>query len=320
MEKTIEEINREFSKRYDSLGTSERKEEQLELTRGGSAEFERAAAELSRVARKLDGSAQRLERAAQALEDAARSADRFFCEPRGSETFACPVVRAIDTVASSQENGASDQRSDACADRVCEASRVRPTRRAARILCNGLLIAFCVALVASSAVFAFSKDPKKSVFGYRFYNVLTNSMTPKADSPPGGFLAGDLVIVKMCDPRLIETGDIITFAADENGNAFLTHRVAEIKTEAEGKKGLWFVTRGDANNADDPPVPSDRVVGKKVLTVPKLGFAIQQTRENPIPVAIFIVSAFGFIIALRYCFSIPKAKTAFDRKNRKTSI
>jgi signal peptidase I len=151
-------------------------------------------------------------------------------------------------------------------------------------------------------MFALSNDPNKSFFGYRFYNVLTKSMTPQPDGPSGGFLAGDMIFVKMSEPQSIEVGDIVTFATDPSGSAYLTHRVVDIKTELDGQPGLWFITRGDANNAEDPPVAADRIIGKKVFSLPKAGALIQQVRDNPVPSLVFLAAAFGFIIALQYHF------------------
>jgi signal peptidase I len=190
-------------------------------------------------------------------------------------------------------------------------SQTPPSRSAKKvlgILCNVVLAVFCVLLVAGAAMFALSNDPEKSFFGYRFYSVLTKSMTPQPDSPPGGFLAGDMIVVKMSDPQNIEVGDIVTFATDPSGSAYLTHRVVDIKTELDGQPGLWFITQGDANNAEDPPVAADRIIGKKVFSLPKAGALIQQVRDNPVPSLAFLAAAFGFIIALQYYFARSKAK------------
>jgi signal peptidase I len=172
-----------------------------------------------------------------------------------------------------------------------------------------LVFAFCALLVIGSALFAFSRDPQKSVFGYRFHNVLSGSMTPQPDSPPGGFSAGDLIIVRRCAPESITAGDIVTFAIDADSGTYLTHRVVEVKTRLDGRPGLWFITRGDANNADDPPIPADRAVGKKVLSIPGLGTVLQRTRENLLPVIVFVLAFFSFIAALHRCFAKPKEKT-----------
>jgi signal peptidase I len=189
----------------------------------------------------------------------------------------------------------------------------------AGIICNIVLAAFCIFLVAGAAMFALSNDPDKSFFGYRFYHVLTKSMTPQPDSPPGGFLAGDMIFVKMAEPKSIKVGDIVTFATDPSGSSHLTHRVVDIKTELNGQAGHWFITRGDANNAEDPPVAADRIIGKKVFSVPGAGALIQQVRDNPVPFLMFLAAAFGFIFALQYYFARSKAKAKKTTPNNPTT-
>jgi len=49
------------------------------------------------------------------------------------------------------------------------------------------------------------------------------------------------------------------------------------KYEAGGT--TWFVTQGDANNAPDNPVNERQVMGKVVLTIPKLGWVSIYLKE-----------------------------------------
>jgi signal peptidase I len=184
----------------------------------------------------------------------------------------------------------------------------RTKSRTGSVLGTIVVAVLCVLMVSGSALFAFSHDPQKSLFGYRFYSVLTGSMTPGPNSPPGGFSAGDMIFVKLKDPATIGVGDIITYATDQGGEACLTHRVVDIKTEMDGQSGLWFITRGDTNNMDDPPVPANRVIGTKVLTIPMLGAILQQLRDNPIPFVIFFASALGLAFLLHAQLSKSKAK------------
>ncbi len=83
--------------------------------------------------------------------------------------------------------------------------------------------------------------------------VLTDSMVPEINS-------GDLVIVRQADGQDVKEGDIIAFFdPDGNGTSVLTHRVKAIQ-EADGQR--LFVTKGDANNAEDrKPVEASRLIG-----------------------------------------------------------
>jgi len=88
----------------------------------------------------------------------------------------------------------------------------------------------------------------KTLFGYRFLNVLTDSMRPT-------FNKGDMIIVRLCAPENVHVGDIITFAMDEEKAVTLSHRVVDILTELDGEQGLWFLTRGDAYSNDFNSTP-----------------------------------------------------------------
>jgi signal peptidase I len=173
------------------------------------------------------------------------------------------------------------------------------------ILCNLLLILACLLLLVSSVIFALSRDPRDVNLGYQFFSVLTDSMAPRAGGPPDGFSAGDMILVDRCEPALIQVGDIIAYATDESAETYLTHRVVEVKTELNGRNGRWFVTRGDANNADDPPVSAELLVGKKIFNIPKLGGIIHGIQQNIIAITICMFATIGFTIALRYYFTQP---------------
>ena len=182
-----------------------------------------------------------------------------------------------------------------------------------KIIFNCVFYLFCIAIVAGAATFTFSRDPRKSYLGYRLYMVKTPSMTPQKDGPSGGFYAGDLIVVKLVKPETLKEGDIITFVPNKNNpNSFLTHRLVEIKNkmteDPDEEPGLYFVTRGDANDSDDPPISADIVIGKKILSVRKVGQVLQYVQDNLVLSLVFTISAFGFLFTLRYYFSGSKKK------------
>jgi len=188
----------------------------------------------------------------------------------------------------------------------------RQTPKALRLLSDLLFWTICIALVAGSVLFAVSKDPKKHYLGFRTYSVKTESMTPRADgsSPPGGFRRGAMIFVKMCKPQDVKVGDIITFnpsTRDEDNTLFLTHRVVDIKTELGGKEGIYYVTRGDFNNSDDPPISSDMLIGKKVFHVPSVGSFLQRVREHFALALTTIICLFACIFMFKWYFAKPKA-------------
>jgi len=77
---------------------------------------------------------------------------------------------------------------------------------------------------------------------------------------------GDIVVSVKPDPYKVETGDIIQF---RKGNDMILHRVIEVDT-SEGRR---FITQGDANRvADLDPVSTEQIVGKRIFTIPKIGW------------------------------------------------
>ncbi len=141
-----------------------------------------------------------------------------------------------------------------------------------------IIFYFCLAIILSaSVIFAINNNPRKSLFGYRFYNVLTNSMKAgKHDD----FASGDIIIVKIMDAKNIKVGDIITFMPKFDSKFYLTHRVVDIKDKFNETKEIFFITKGDANKVEDPPISSDKFIGKKVFTIPFVGRALKFFHKN----------------------------------------
>jgi signal peptidase len=86
---------------------------------------------------------------------------------------------------------------------------------------------------------------------------------------------GDMVIVAKVSPSAIGEGDIIDF---RQGETSVIHRVIDIDESGGSRQ---FVTKGDANdNADAAPVASDRVKGKVMFNVPKVGWVALMLRSG----------------------------------------
>ena len=159
------------------------------------------------------------------------------------------------------------------------------------------LIFICVVMLTSKI-----KGEQPTIFGYKFFSVLTGSMSPTIDP-------GDLIIVKEIKSENIKVEDIITFGSSTNN--ITTHRVKEIVNE----DGIKFITKGDGNNATDPvPISEKLLVGKVVYWVPKAGSAIVGIKDNMI-VVIGIVS----IIILASVYWMGSDKLSKKRENDKSN-
>lgn len=104
------------------------------------------------------------------------------------------------------------------------------------------------------------------LFGMRTYLVAGGSMEPT-------LRAGDVVIIQNGEIEDIQIGNVILFYDDSKA---VLHRVIEIKPAGDG---VEFITQGDANNAADAPVRIDRVEGKAVIKVPKIGWLSLQIKR-----------------------------------------
>lgn len=157
------------------------------------------------------------------------------------------------------------------------------------------LLAACIIIAA--LIFAASKSPDKSVFGYRWYTVLTGSMEPT-------YSVGDVVIVKVTDAAHIAVGDVITFNPSSDSDAYLTHRVTEKEEDYEGTGVTCFRTKGDANDAEDSfLIDEERVIGTVSFSVPKMGYIIRFVQLRWYVVIPLIIMIFVFFKLLRIYFS-----------------
>ena len=194
-------------------------------------------------------------------------------------------------------------------------------KKVLRFATNLAFWAVCIALVGGSLLFVLNNDPNKNYFGYRAYGVRSNSMAPNEDgtSPAGGFYKGDTIIVQMCQPQQVKEGDIVTFCPNPNdpeSTAYLTHRVVKVLDELGGKQGIYFVTKGDHNKSEDPPIAGNAIIGKKVASVPKMGAVLELIRANLVVSVIVIVGLFGTILMLQWYFTKPAEQP--QKKARKS--
>lgn len=120
----------------------------------------------------------------------------------------------------------------------------------------GCLLLLCINLYGAAAKRIFSV-PCPTVFGYTYAVVVSGSMS-------GSIEVNDIVVIHRQDSY--RPGDVISF---QSGSALVTHRIC--RETAEG-----FVTRGDANDTEDPePVEQSRIVGRVVHVIPGAGSVIR---------------------------------------------
>ena len=140
----------------------------------------------------------------------------------------------------------------------------------------------------------------RSVFGLRFYVVLTDSMS-KSDKNADmdvHFNAGDIIFVKnVKDKTKLEAGDIIAFMSSnsESYGATITHMIREVKRTDDGKI-LGYVTFGtNTDTNDEALVEPAYVLGKYAGRLPGVGHFFEYLR-SPIGYVIFILVPFILLI------------------------
>ena len=117
---------------------------------------------------------------------------------------------------------------------------------------------------------------------YNAYVVLTGSMLPSIK-------VEDVVVTKKIDPKDLKEGDIITLASSDERfyGTVITHRIKKKYYDSTTKK-YTYVSKGDNNNIEDSAlVEQDRIYGKVILKIPKLGY-----------LQIFLASQGGWILVI----------------------
>ncbi|MEM3139573.1 MAG: signal peptidase I [Archaeoglobaceae archaeon] len=95
-------------------------------------------------------------------------------------------------------------------------------------------------------------------FGVHPAVIGSGSMSPSIET-------GDVIIVLKTNPDNLNIGDVIQYMAD---GYTVTHRIIDVY---DTENGRFFITKGDANEIPDDPVSADRVIGKVVFVIPKVG-------------------------------------------------
>jgi signal peptidase len=141
----------------------------------------------------------------------------------------------------------------------------KSTNRLIQFLGNGLFALMIIMIIAMVFFVVQGKitGGPPMIAGHHMYIVLSGSMSPAFDT-------GSVIFVEPMEPEDIREGDIITYRGLGDSRLLTTHRVVGI--EGSGQD-LEFITRGDANDVNDPyPIPGENLVGKVTLSIPYLGF------------------------------------------------
>ena len=118
------------------------------------------------------------------------------------------------------------------------------------------------------------------------FQVATGSMKPVYD-------IGDIIVVRKADASKLEIGDDVTYqgvAGNLNGLT-ITHRIINKRTE-NGK--YYFVTKGTANEVEDPEIMEDNIYGKVIYHTLLFSFVGRLMTNIVIYYILFISVGVGF--------------------------
>lgn len=150
---------------------------------------------------------------------------------------------------------------------------------------------FIFGLLIFVSVLRANKGEVPTVLGYSVMRVKTGSMEPVLKT-------GCIVIAKKTDPQKLEVGDIISFYSTDpdpylNGQVE-THRIVERHYIISGERE--FITKGDANQADDQyPVLQNKIIGKVVLNLGVASGSVLGILQNPKVIFFLIILPLIFI-------------------------
>ena len=88
------------------------------------------------------------------------------------------------------------------------------------------------------------------------FEVASESMTPE-------YKIGDVIIVKKTDPNTLKVGDDVTYLGKKSNlnGLVITHRIIEQRKENNVN---YFVTKGTANEYEDPEISEKDIYGKVI--------------------------------------------------------
>ncbi len=157
-----------------------------------------------------------------------------------------------------------------------------------------ILVAFTVFMMIFTVVTVTTVDKnERDIFGYKFYIVQTDSMSPSENNKDMEvhFSAGDIVIIRNCDdPTKLKAGEIISFMISEDreimgsvikAGSTITHMIHEVKVN-EKTGAVSYVTFGtNTGKLDDAQVESQYVLGTYAGKLPGVGNFFAFVKSTP---------------------------------------
>ena len=163
--------------------------------------------------------------------------------------------------------------------KIVEKKKKKGGRLFFRILIIAVLALFIGATAYTLNARRLVRNAMPMPFGWGASVILSGSMEPTLS-------VNDLVFVRATGDY--EVGDVVVY---QSGSSRVIHRIARILEDGS------VITKGDANNTEDEPVPAEDVKGEMVGKVPLIGAAVRFL-QTPIGIIIVIAVLILLIVVL----------------------
>ena len=130
-------------------------------------------------------------------------------------------------------------------------------------IARSILYAFVALLLVVIVVQRVSNN-NLSIGGFRVFMIVSESMKGEYD-------IGDILVSKKVSEDKINVGDNVTYLGEEKElkGLIITHKVVKMLEDDDGVK---FITKGLANEVEDPSIRYDQIYGKVVYKTFVLSF------------------------------------------------
>jgi len=150
---------------------------------------------------------------------------------------------------------------------------------------RGLIIFFLV-LVLLLIVFQKVTRNKLAIGNIYIFQVASGSMVPE-------YKIGDIIVVQKVDSSTLNIGDNITYMGKyyDLSGLIITHKIVDIDKQDDG---YHFITKGIANEIEDPEITEDDIYGKVVYKTVLFSFVGRLMTNVIAYYLIFIIVGVGF--------------------------
>ena len=150
---------------------------------------------------------------------------------------------------------------------------------------KGVITGFLI-IILIMVIFQKITNSKITVGNFYIFQIISESMMPE-------YKVGDVIVVKKVPAEELKVGDDISYLATDPSiqGLRITHKIIEIN-KRDGE--YYIVTKGDANNIEDPEIKYDDVYGKVVYHTILFSFVGRLMTNIIIYYLLFVVVGVSF--------------------------